>query len=589
MIFFYAIVNVVGIFMYIKGIQNNVYYKGLNENFPYSKKVQRRNTLSTDIKKFFSTNNINTSSIRANFLPISFKGNAPQIKKAFIITGEKEDLPLLVTKKNDSYVVEFDSQTELIYGIDAVKYLDSNTDFHYDTQVIFPKKAEGVIHIGDKDINLPENSAVLINAGTKASIETKKGYPIAIITKKDFDWYERYSADSKDLGIRNKFLELMYYNSHLYNGEFTPNVLLSEGIKDEAFLASIGVDKYKSKNNLLYDIYAKKEMLDEDKRQEIELVKELLDKLYATEIIEKKDEGYIGFVKYCAPEYLLQMLKQFGFNEEEINKIMPIYKKARKVRLDARFSIKNRADNYPEYIVEKMKELGIIHDNKFDSSKFIYWKECYGNEESLRKRLSKNGFSEEEQAIIVKNWKDFNNSGFDISGLKFINENIAVYNLNDKLNNWTQEKTEWVTNSTAIASEEGNTPFIGVSIVQSDEEKVIPMSKIRKEEKLHAHPNLDDKRQTEIYLVTSGAAALNVVKDGKSCIKILEEGDLAIVGPGVAHCVNSILGEYEHIVTQVPSAFQYGFDFKSIVDEPEDYDAKLLEQKAIALLEGYKL
>ena len=574
--------------MYLNSVKNNIYTKGCYTTLAFSPKKEEANL--SDFKKtnISSINDINSSVVRANFLPVSFKGNAPQIKKAYIITGEQEDLPLLVTKKNDSYVVEFDSQTEMVYGIDAIKYLNSNTDFHYDTQVIFPKKAEGVIHINGKSISLPENSAVLINSGTQAKVETKKGYPIAIISKKDFDWYERYNADAKDVNIKNKFLELMYYNSHLYNGEFTPNVLLSDGIKDDAFLASIGIDKYKSRNNLIYDIYEKKDALDEEKRKEIEFIKALLDKLYSYELVETKDDGYVRFIKYCHPLYQKEKMEKLGFSQDEINKILPIFTQARQIRIDSRYAVRNRSDNYPVELIKKMKDAGLLYDNKTGPKNYIYWTECFGNEQSLRKKLSQCGFTDEEQSIIIKNWKDFNNTGFDISGLKFINENIAVYNLNDKLNNWTHEKTNWITNSTAVASSQGKTPFIGVSMVQTDEEKAIPMSAIRKEEKLHAHPNLEDKRQTEIYLVTSGAAALNVVKEGKSCIKILEEGDLAIVGPGVAHCVNSILGEYEHIVTQVPSAFQYGFDFKSVVEAPDDYDERLLEQKAIELLKSYK-
>ena len=156
------------------------------------------------------------------------------------------------------------------------------------------------------------------------------------------------------------------------------------------------------------------------------------------------------------------------------------------------------------------------------------------------------------------------------------------------MNNWTQEGTNWITNSTALASTDGTSPFVGVSIVQDDRHKVVHMSEVRSEEKLHAHPNLEEKRQTEIYLITSGAAALNVVKDGKSQVKILHEGDLAVVGPGVAHSINSIAGEYEHIVSQVPSAFQYGFSFKQSIDEPSDYNEEELIKRAMELLEEYE-
>ena len=550
--------------------------------------------LSSDKKVDLSTNKLsvdsmlspyNSENLRANYAPVSFKGNAPRITNAYIITGEKEDLPLLVTKKNDSYVIDFDSQTEIIYGVDAIKYLDNTNDFHYDTQVIFPKKSEGVLHINGKEIPLPENSAVMINASTKANVEVKKGFPMMIISKKDYDWYERYAKDAKDINIRNKFLELIYYNSHLYNGEFTPNVLLPEKLRDEEFLKTISIDKWAVRNNLVNELYAKKDSLDEQDRKTVEFIKGLMDKLYQKQMISPKDDGYVRFVALYNVDYMKSYLEDNGFCEEEIKLLLPIYDQARQVRMDAKFSHRNPVKDYSPDLVEKMKEKGILYSNKKDSDKWIYWRECFGNEESLRKRLSQEGFTSEEQDQVVKNWHSANNTGFDVSGLKFINENVAVYNLNDKLNNWTHEKTNWVTNSTSIASSEGKSHFIGVSMVQTDEKRPIKMSELRREEKLHAHPNLEEKRQTEIYVITSGAAALNVVKDGKSCVKILKEGELAVVGPGVAHCVNSVLGEYEHIVAQVPSAFQYGYSFKSIVDKPEDYNEELLQKKAFEELE----
>ena len=550
-------------------IVNNSCYSYVN-----TKKHNESNQVSNPLDSSLCT--YTPANIKANFAPVSFKGNAPRITNAYIITGEKEDLPLLVTKKNESYVIDFDSQSEIIYGIDAIKYLDNSDDFYYDTQVIFPKKSEGVLHIDGKDVPLPENSAVMINAGTKASIEVKKGYPMMIISKKDYDWYERYSKDAKDSNIKNKFLELMYYNSHLYNGDFSPNILLPEKLRDEGFLKSISIDKWASKNNLVNDLYDKKDLLSEEDRKSVEFIKGVIDKLYDKKMIVQKEDGYIRFTVMYSEDYRQKYLKENGFTPEEIALLNPIYKQARQVHMDSKFVIRNSAEDYTPELLAKMKEKGIIHANKKDSDKWIYWRECFGNEQLLRNRLAKDGFTSEEQEQIVKNWNSENNTGFDVSGLKFIDENVAVYNLNDKLNNWTLEKTNWVTNSTAIASSDGKSPFVGVSLVQTDEKRPIKMSELRKEEKLHAHPNLDEKRQTEIYVITSGAAALNVVKEGKSCVKILREGELAVVGPGVSHCVNSILGEYEHIVAQVPSAFQYGFSFKSIVETPDDYDEDTL-------------
>ena len=572
--------------MSLNGIKSSIENVGIHSNYGLQKKNNYSEVSNPIAEKSLSTYSV--ENLKANYSPVSFKGNAPRITNAYIITGEKEDLPLLVTKKNESYVIDFDSQTEIIYGIDAIKYLNEAKSFHYDTQVIFPKKSEGILHIKGKDIPLPENSAVMINADTEARIEVTKGFPMMVISKKDYDWYERYGKNAQDTNIRNKFLELMYYNSHLYNGEFTPNVLLPEKFRDEAFLKTISIDKWAIRNNLINELYSKKDLLNEEDRCIVEQTKKLLDTLFEKQIITQKDDGYVGFSVMYNRDYMRKYLKENGFTDEEIRLLEPVYNQARQVHIDSKFSHKNRVEGYRTELIEKMKAKGILHSNKKDADKWIYWKECFGNEESLRKRLIQEGFNIEEQDEIVRNWHLANNTGFDIISLKFIDKNVAVYNLEDKLNNWTHEKTNWVTNSTAIASTEGKTPFIGVSMVQTDENRPIKMSELRREEKLHAHPNLEEKRQTEIYVITSGAAALNVVKEGRSCIKILKEGELAVVGPGVAHCVNSILGEYEHIVAQVPSAFQYGFSFKSIVDTPDDYDEELLQKKALKELEKIK-
>lgn len=528
--------------------------------------------------KLTPINKISAEHFRANSA-LSFCGNASRINNACIITGEKEDLPLLVTKENDSYVVEFDSQTEVMYGIDAVKYLDNNRRFPYDTQVIFPKKADGILHIDGKDIKIKENSSVLLSTGTEADVELTGGYPMIVITKKDFDWYERYKRDAKDENIKNKFSELMYFNSHLYNGEFTPDALLPKKFLNDNFLKSIHIDKWESRNNLIYDIYDKKALLDNNDKEQIEFAKNLIDRLHEKNLIESREDGYVRFKNLYEERYNNQVLLQEGFSPEEIDVIAPIYNQARQVKLDSKFSAKNPSRFYRAELIEKMKEKGILHNNKKDIEN-IYWKKIYGNTQTLRDRLEKEGFDCDEQNEILTSWYMSNKSGFDISGLKFINDNAAIYDLDDKLNNWTQEKTNWLTNSTAPQNSKGETPFIGVSMVQMQEEKPMKMSDIRAEEKLHSHPNLDEKRQTEVYLVTSGAAALNVVKDGKATIKLLKEGDLAVVSPGVAHCVNSVKGEYEHICAQVPSAFQYGFGFKQIVEPPSDYNEERLTQEA---------
>lgn len=542
---------------------------------------QKPNSFAADIP---------SSVYRANYAPnLSFTGNAPKIKQAFIITGDEEDVPLRVTEKNRSFIIDFDSQSEIIYGTAAIDFLDGNNEFEYDTQIIFPKNCEGSLYLENgKKVPLSENSGVLINKKTKAKVKIEKGYPFIIMSKKDYEWYERHSKDASDKTIQDKFLELVYFNSHLYNGEFTPNVFLDSSYSDDyEYLKSIGIDKNESRNRLIYDLYDKRDILDEEKRKDVEQAKALMDKLYDTGVIKSRDDGYVKFDVYSKPSHKENVLRQKGFSEEEIEKLMPVYEQARQVFIDSKIALKNSSEGYSQETIDKMKQTGLLFNNKKNLD-YIYWKKMFGNEKSLLNALREKGFSEEEQKEILENWKKHNKTGYDLSGLKFINENLAVYNLNDKLNNWTQGETNWVTNSTAMQSDDGNAPFVGVSMVQLDNNEIVPMSALRKGEKLHAHPNLKEKRQTEIYVITSGAAALNVVKGGKSQVKILKEGDLAVISPSVMHSVNSVAGKYEHICAQVPSAFQYGFSFKQIVDPPKDYDEARLTGIAKEELAEYK-
>lgn len=530
---------------------------------------------------------ISPANYRAAFMPVSFKGNAPEVKRAYIISDKKDNIPLMITKKRDSHIVEFDSQTELIYGIDAKKYLNDTETFEYDTQVLIPKRAHATLDIDGKTVDLPENSVVLLNAGTKAKISGIKGYPAIIMSKQDFSWYERYSKNANDPNIRNKYLELMYYNSHLYNGEFSPNALLPDRIRDENYLKSIGIDKWNTKNGIVCALFDNKDKLNEEDRHIVEIAKSAMDKLHANKLIKNTTDGFVEINNFYNEKYFKKILEEKGFTKEEFDLLTPVINRARQVRTDSAFSISNPASAYREDLIPKLKQANIIYNNQKGTDK-IYWKKLYPNETLLRNRLKEAGFNQEDENSVVESWHKTNLTGYDLSGLKFISENAAVYNLNDKINNWTQEQTNWLTNSTELTNANCDTPFIGVSYVQCDAERVHSINEIRQGEALHSHPALEDKKQSEIYMVTSGAAALTVVKNNKPEIVILEEGDLAIIGPGVKHCVNSVMGEYEQIVAQVPSAFQYGFGFKQLETYPEGFDPKQLDVEAKEKLEQYR-
>lgn len=560
-----------------------------NPNFNTFKtpsKPDNKEALRNSYPEKISYNKISPEQFRANFIPLSFTGNAPKIKRAYIISSQAENIPLMPTKERNSYIVEFDSQTELIYGEDAINYLNSTDTFEYDTQVLLPQKAEGILQTDGKTVNLPENSAVLIEAGSKAKISGIKGYPTVVITKQDFDWYERYSKTAKDSNIRDKFLELMYYNSHLYNGDFSPNALLPDRIRDEAYLKSIGIDKWGSRNSILYLLYNNKDKLPEGDKYIVETAKSTMDKLHANNLVQSVEDGFVRLTPYYASEFFENYLAEKGFSNEEIKILTPVTKRARQVRMDSKIASMNYKKDYREDLIPRLQDAGLLYKNLSQTDK-IYWKYLFPNENLLREKLKKAGFNQDDENSVVESWHKTNMTGFDISGLKFINNNIAVYNLNDKINNWTQEATNWLSNSTELTSTKGDSPFLGVSFVQCGE-GIHSIHEIRQGESLHSHPALETKKQSEIYMITSGAAALTVVKNDKPQINILKEGDLAIIGPGVKHCINSVMGEYEQVVTQIPSSFQYGFGFKQQEKYPTGFDESTLDTEAIQKLTDYR-
>ena len=63
-------------------------------------------------------------------------------------------------------------------------------------------------------------------------------------------------------------------------------------------------------------------------------------------------------------------------------------------------------------------------------------------------------------------------------------------------------------------------------------------------------------------------------------IKVLREGEMAVIPPNTPHCVNSVMGEYEQVVSQIPSAFQYGLSFKENYELPQGYTEEALEEQA---------
>ena len=514
-----------------------------------------------------NTNNLFHFNVgKNNNAPIFFAGRSPKIIKAEVISSSGQ-ISELKKSSDKSYFLDDETSTSLIYGIDAISFLEKNDEFKLNTQIIFPKGAEGFVQYKDKTIKISENSAICIKKGTKAKITISKGYPLVISSKKEFDWYQKYSKDCPDDNIRNKYSEAVNSNSHHYNGEFSSDILLPLKFRNEIFLNQISINKWAQQNNLINALYSARALLSTEDKKIIEYLKTLLDKLFQKKVINQEENGFIKFNFGCNEEFFKKKMLDLDFSQEEINTLLPFYMQARQVKMDSRLVRKNLIGDFDYSLIEKMRQKRILFDNKKFKSENLYWRKLYPNEEIFKKMLFENGFLEEEINLIINMWKKENLCGFDVTGLKFISDELSIYNLNDKINCWNSERTSWLTNSTMLAFKDYETLSTGVSIVQSNKKEPVKMSEIRSTEALHKHINEKNKKQKEIYLITNGEATLELMQNGKSIHKNLKEGEMLIVEPGTFHCVNTILGEYEHICIQIPSAFQYGFEFKILYNK----------------------
>jgi len=89
-------------------------------------------------------------------------------------------------------------------------------------------------------------------------------------------------------------------------------------------------------------------------------------------------------------------------------------------------------------------------------------------------------------------------------------------------------------------------------------------------EEIHYHPDKDDKKfryQLEGYIITQGKAVYCKGKKGEQKVMLLNKGDMILIKDEVQHALISTKGEYEHLVFQSPSTFQYGLSFKENVGQ----------------------
>lgn len=155
----------------------------------------------------------------------------------------------------------------------------------------------------------------------------------------------------------------------------------------------------------------------------------------------------------------------------------------------------------------------------------------------------------------------YNESGI-VSPKEWTDKGVVVLDSTGRMHQWTGEaELEWLIDAMTLG-----TNLAGVSIIRYDKDtagKWIYFDKIRQTETYHKHPD----KFIEIYYVEEGMMALAFLEDGEIKINIMGPGDMMIVKDALPHAVLAAKGPYRHVAVQLPSAFQYGFEFKETLDD----------------------
>ncbi len=476
--------------------------------------------------------NINSSPV--------FTGTSSELSRVYSYSqsGGKQTIK---RASNGSYLIDEETKTKIYYGKDAKQFLDKTTVFSQDTQVICPNDGELKVEVDDREIFVISDGAVILQNGKKAKITVIKGNPLVVTSEKKPDWYEEYTNNPTNKEVAQRYAELSDIYFHLYSGHIN--------IK-----------------NLGEDIAIK-----------------LLNSKNATLV----GKNYIKMDKYYSPDYMKNILADV-LDDDEMKIFSQNYNTIWKVRLSTKEARKASGEGLNKAIREKLKKSGLITDLEERDKDRIYWLQMYADESSLQAKLESLNFTEKEQKEVIQYWKDTNKLGFDYTGLKYLSDDIAVYCLQDRVNNITGGSQCWNTFSViAPTIKEGfSSPYIGVSAVHSNEEykNAVPFKEIRNAEVLHSHYINPKKHQIELYLVTEGAGALTIIEDSKPKTIVLKQGEGIILNPGVIHSTNAIRGKYEHLVCQIPSISHYTLPFKVNYDYPEDYpENKAVEDAVYAL------
>lgn len=413
-----------------------------------------------------------------------------------------ESLPI---RPDGGVLVERETGTVAYTGAAARAFLGEPRRFDKETEVVIPDGASARVTIGAETCQVDESAIVLIPAGATARVEVLHQDPLIIQTERAPGWYRKH------LPATPFYDELAARNQQIVDGQT---------ILRAAFPQS------------------------------------LLPKLEAQGVV--RDEGKrVRWADFRTPDALRDSLQ--GLTEVEKELTERLWADTVRRRLFGNSAGRVARNTFREQDVERLVDAGLVVPMRL-SPQDLRWSK-YVAEPELRERLHAAGFRGADSERVVDVWRQTSNAGYDISGMNWQKEGVILYTHRGRLNMWSETPTEWLVASTSFAAKE---PFtVGVSTVRAaDRQEPIPFRDIRPAESLHSHPVSDGATQTEAYLVSKGKGALLTVQDGRPVLEILHAGDMAVLQPGVKHAVLAVDGDYEQLVFQVPSTFQYGFRFK---------------------------
>jgi mannose-6-phosphate isomerase-like protein (cupin superfamily) len=454
------------------------------------------------------------NALQAKYLTGLKKPLAPSFGANKALSIARNGISDIFQQIDGGYMLDLETKTVAYFGDDAKRFLKDRKFFPCETQIICPDNGHLSVTTEGKTGYINQAGAILTGKEAEAEVKVLDGDPIVITTQNAPLWYEKALPDGPH---KDKYNEIIEINKRLMAGD-----VLKECFKEAE-----------------------------------------LTRLINSNIIRELDNKYVHFNYYESGYDLSKHLDKEGFTIEEADIVIKIWLESMHRQLLNLDSGVVSAKLFKSRILDKLVKAQILMPQMaFNDNSYYSWQTAF-NEKELRQKLLLAGIWDHTQDEIVSIWKHTTNAGYDHTGLVMDHGKVVIYALKHKANIWNQQSTEWLVNSLAFPGK--NEPFtVGVSQVTAPEnfKKAIPFKKIRPSEALHLHPASKDKHQTEVYYINNGEAALLTMQNNKPRIQILKKGDMALIHPGVPHCVMAVKGNYEHSVFQIPSAFQYGFALK---------------------------